>query len=107
MPVDHVSINVAPEKFAVVRDFYLAALKPLGYSIKVNFLDGRVLGFGASKFAGPDFWLSGVEPETLLQLRAEGDNPAIPEPRPPTGYMHLAFSASNRKTVRKFYDAAM
>ncbi|KAF9530111.1 glyoxalase/bleomycin resistance protein/dioxygenase [Crepidotus variabilis] len=78
------------------REFYLAALKPLGYKIFVKLFDGKVLGLGP--FTGPVFWLSArnvPSPDEVKELRT------------PTGPIHLAFGVSNRKKVREFYDAAI
>lgn len=111
MPLHHIGINVADLKES--RDFYLAALKPLGYKIKMEFLDGEVLGFGAG-FA-PDFWLAGPNAPVVNgsdkrhNKDATGDlsDRTQVEPRAKTGPLHIAFAAKNRAQVRKFYEAAM
>ncbi|KIM44345.1 hypothetical protein M413DRAFT_443344 [Hebeloma cylindrosporum] len=109
----HIGINVSDLKES--REFYLAALKPLGYKIKMSFLDGEVLGFGAG-FA-PDFWLAG--PNTHVMEGSDkrhnnkdstGDSStdgSQTKPRVKTGPMHIAFAAKNRAQVRKFYEAAI
>lgn len=107
----HLSINVADLKES--RDFYLAALKPLGYKIKLELLDGEVLGLGAG--FGPDFWLVGPNApgadgsDKRHNKDATGDliDRTQVKPRAKTGPLHIAFSAKNRAQVRKFYEAAM
>ena len=107
MPLHHMSINVTDIEKS--RDFYLAALKPLGYKLQMQFLGGKVLGFGG--FFGPDFWLASLDATSPDGSNTRND-PKAPAPttgvlRKPTGPMHLAFAASNRKQVRAFYEAAM
>ncbi|KDR72802.1 hypothetical protein GALMADRAFT_73233 [Galerina marginata CBS 339.88] len=94
MPLHHLGIDVRDLKEA--REFYLAALKPLGYKVKMTFHDGEVIGMGAG-FA-PDFWLTGPNKPS-----PDGSE----KPKEKTGFIHLAFAASNREQVRKFYDAAI
>ena len=95
MPVHHVGLSVSD--IDKMRDFYLATLKPLGYSIKMSYQDGKVLGFGVGW--SYDFWLA-----TTDAVDATGTNAKA---KVPTGPIHLAFAASNRKQVRQFYEAAM
>jgi len=94
MPIHHLGFRVV--NFSKTRDFYLAALKPLGYKIVISFHEGKVLGLGATFYA-PDFWL--VDPNVITE--ASDEKPAA------AGPMHIAFSASNRAQVREFYEAAM
>ncbi|KAF8801284.1 Glyoxalase/Bleomycin resistance protein/Dihydroxybiphenyl dioxygenase [Phlegmacium glaucopus] len=97
MPIHHISFRAAD--FSKTRDFYLAALKPLGYKIIMSFHEGKVLGLGA-KFYAPDFWL--VDPDVTTEVdKASSEKPA------PSGPLHIAFSASNRAQVREFYEAAI
>lgn len=95
MPVAHLGINT--EKFEEIHNFYVAALKPLGYAQRFEFKDGAVRGYGP-KFAAPDFWISTAptKPEEVTP----GNGGA-------TGFLHYAFSARTRNDVRAFYDAAM
>ncbi|KAF8249046.1 Glyoxalase/Bleomycin resistance protein/Dihydroxybiphenyl dioxygenase [Wilcoxina mikolae CBS 423.85] len=46
MPIHHISLNVRDIEEATA--FYTAALKPLGYKMRMEFLDGEVRGFGPS-----------------------------------------------------------
>jgi len=111
MPLHHISINVAD--LDKLREFYLAALKPLGYKIKMTFLEGEVIGLGAG-FA-PDFWLTGPNaPGADGSDKRHNKDPTGElvdrtqvKPRVKTGPMHIAFAARNRAQVRKFYEAAM
>jgi catechol 2,3-dioxygenase-like lactoylglutathione lyase family enzyme len=107
MPLHHISINVVDIDKA--RDFYVAALKPLGYKITMSLLDGKVLGFGG--MCGPDFWLASVD--TPSADGSEVRHKDLPESnvksveKAPSGRVHIAFGASNRQKVREFYKAAM
>jgi len=97
MPIHHLGFRAA--NFPKARDFYLVALKPLGYKVVISFHEGKVLGLGASSYA-PDFWL--VDPDVTTEVdKSSSGKPA------PAGPMHIAFSASNRAQVREFYEAAM
>lgn len=79
--LDNIGLGVSDIKKA--KDFYLVALKPLGYEVFMEW--GQWLGFAVN--GKPDFWLR------------EGDQvtPAI----------HLAFRAENRGLVDAFYKAAL
>ncbi len=81
--IDHISIQCADVPASAA--FYDAVLGPLGGSRVMDF--GEVIGFGAPM--KPDFW---VGPQ------ATG-----------TGFResHLAFVASDRASVRAFFDAAV
>jgi len=109
MPVHHVSINVSDINKA--REFYVAALKPLGYKIVMN-LGDQVLGFGG--LCGPDFWLVSLDAPHADGSEARHGNGnekcervETQGKREPTGRVHIAFSASNRQKVREFHEAAM
>jgi catechol 2,3-dioxygenase-like lactoylglutathione lyase family enzyme len=78
--IDHIIITVS--NYAASKAFYLAALKPLGYDLVMEF--GKAGGFGIE--GKPDFWVREAEPV----------NPAV----------HVAFSSPDRPTVDAFYAAA-
>ena len=81
--LDHVSIQCGD--VAASTAFYDRVLAPLG---GVRILDfGDVVGYGVPPM--PDFWLG-------PQNTGEGFRES-----------HLAFSASDRDTVRAFFDAAL
>jgi len=104
MPLSHVCINVADINQA--RDFYLAALKPLGYRVIMNFGD-KLLGLGGG-MCGPDFWLAALDAPSADGSNSRHKNLDMkPGDRIATGRMHVAFGASNRKKVREFYEAAI
>ncbi len=108
MPVHHVSINVSDINKA--REFYVAALKPLGYKIVMN-LGDQVLGFGG--LCGPEFWLVSLDAPHADGSEVRHGNGNFEDQiktqgkREPTGRVHVAFSASNRQKVREFHEAAM
>lgn len=79
--IDHIGISVNDCERS--KQFYEAALAPLGYKLAME-LDG-LTGFGAS--GEPDFW-----------IYAGG----VPTPK-----THVAFRSANRAKVREFYQAAL
>jgi catechol 2,3-dioxygenase-like lactoylglutathione lyase family enzyme len=79
--IDHIGISV--RDYARSKEFYLAALAPLGYVLVMEFGDAAGLGEGGK----PDFWIS-----------AGGD---VDKP------MHIALRARDRKGVDAFYQAAL
>jgi len=108
MPLKHILINVAD--IDKMREFYVAALKPVGYKVVMDYFDGKVVGMGVS-LSVPDFWLSSLDCPSAdgSETRHKDMNPDTVKPgnKSPTGKMHIAFGASNRQKVREFYDAAM
>jgi predicted lactoylglutathione lyase len=81
--IDHFTLTVRDIKASVA--FYTAALKPLGYGVKMDF--GDFVGFGDER--KPFFWLKSGEGTTATQP------------------MHIAFAASSRDLVDAFHDAAI
>jgi catechol 2,3-dioxygenase-like lactoylglutathione lyase family enzyme len=79
--IDHIGIDVSNVDSS--KEFYKAALMPLGYELAMEF-DGLV-GFGAS--GEPDFW--------------------IHQEKGTTSKVHVAFRSTNRAVVREFYKAAL
>ncbi len=82
---DHVSIGV--KSLDRSRQFYDAALAPLGYERLSNF-DGT-MGYGAER---PAFWVSEVE-RPVLADRGSG--------------LHFCFVATSEEAVDAFYAAAL
>lgn len=85
--IDHISIGVGDVSKA--REFYKAALAPLGYQVLMEFDDG-VFSMGAP---GPN----GADPGGELWFGVD------PEPKP----MHLAFAAAGQAQVEAFYEAGI
>jgi catechol 2,3-dioxygenase-like lactoylglutathione lyase family enzyme len=79
--IDHVTTNVGDLEAA--KRFYQQALEPLGYSLQMEFPGAA--GFGTGEGMA-DFWLGSTEER---------------------GAAHVAFQASDRATVDRFYEAAM
>ena len=79
--IDHVTANVSD--FEQAKRFYEQALAPLGYSVQAEF-EGAA-GFGTGQGI-PDFWIGS---------------------RSERGATHVAFSANDRASVDKFYEAAI
>jgi len=81
MIIDHAGFTV--RELAKSKQFYTQALAPLGITLAMEF-EGNA-GFG--KGGKPEFWLT-----------AEGT---------PHAPLHVAFAASDRATVDRFYQAAL
>jgi catechol 2,3-dioxygenase-like lactoylglutathione lyase family enzyme len=79
--LDHVTANVSD--FDTAKQFYEAALKPLGYSLKMEFPGAA--GFGAGEGMA-DFWIGSNDER---------------------GAAHVAISAPDRAAVDAFYEAAI
>lgn len=79
--IDHIGIDVSDYQRA--KQFYAAALAPLGYSVLMEF--GDTAGMGADD--KPDLWLS----------QGGATKPIV----------HVAFQCSKREQVDKFYAAAL
>lgn len=86
--IDHTGVNVSD--FEGSREFYTAALAPLGYELLLE-LDAFVTGFGSvggfGELEKPDFWIA----------QGEANTPRI----------HIAFRADTRRKVEAFYEAAL
>ena len=78
--IDHIGINVSD--YAKSKQFYLAALAPLGYKLMMEGTSGA--GFNTAYI--PDFWIRSGTPMPLT---------------------HIAFAAANRAAVDAFYRAAL
>ena len=76
--IDHLSIGVS--NLAKSKQFYQAALEPLGYTVKIEMDHGVCFGSDAG-----DFWIVKSTPSNI----------------------HIAFAAQNREIVDQFYQAAM
>ena len=83
----HIGVRVSSLESA--KEFYLAALAPLGYEVVMSF--PGVYGLGAKGI--PDFWISSCPEGDQTKKAIEG--------------LHVAFGAENRAQVDQFYDAAM
>lgn len=84
MAVDH--IGFAVRDFPASRDFYTAALAPLGITVHSSGDDWALLGEAGE----PQFWFG-----------------AAALAGPPPGHIHLAFGARNRAQVDAFHAAAL
>jgi len=79
--LDHIGFDVSDVKKA--KEFYLAALKPLGYELFMEW--EKWVGLGVN--GKPDIWLRDGEKISPI--------------------LHLAFAAPNRAAVDQFYAAAL
>src|SRR3989344_5365978 len=80
MVIEHTGIQV--KNIEKAKAFYVAALKPLGYKMNMDFGDAA----GFKQGGHTSFWIGKHQ-----------------KPSP----MHVAFRAANRKAVRDFYKAAI
>lgn len=110
MTIAHVSLPVT--SLSASKSFYLATLAPLSYSVFMS-LDNTI-GF-APKRDGPDFWIHRCPGEAEKEKEIEGsedesEDEEVDEENVKGGKVsktHIAFKASSRSTVHKFYDAAL
>lgn len=79
--IAHASLPVSNYKAA--KEFYIAALKPLGYTNNMEY--GEAAGFNDGK--NTDFWIA---------ANAKGVTPG-----------HVAFEVKNKEEVEAFYKAAL
>lgn len=87
--LDHIGITTSD--FARSKEFYRAALAPLGYQLRKELPSaagfGVVEGYGKSSDPAGEFWIAQGEPQG---------------PR-----THIAFSAASRAEVDAFFAAAL
>lgn len=114
MSIDHVGLSVSPSAFKTTRDFYLAALKPLGYTI---YMEKNDQDAGGASFIGfknacrdPNFWLHGGGSDnenTAAQLvdAANYETEELRKKQPVRS--HVAFAAPSRKVVDEWYLNAL
>lgn len=87
-----------------MRDFYVAILTPLGYSIFME-KDQAFLSM-QHPLSGPDFWLYNGGDPNLPQVKPE-DYATKEKADAQDVRTHLAFAADNQKAVDEWYDIAM
>lgn len=83
--IDHVGLVVS--NFKQAREFYLAALAPLGYAVVME--GDEYCGIGIAE--GPDAWVG-----TIWLTQEAGTTPT-----------HIAFRAGSRALVDAFHKAAV
>lgn len=96
MPVGHISLPTGPSTFRQMRAFYLAILKPLGYTV---YLENNPRLYGMASSAGPDFWLHCEDAELPTLASLAGAKPV--------GKTHVAFNAESRAAVDAWYQTAI
>lgn len=84
MGINHLLLHV--KSIDVSKAFYTEALKPLGYTLQLDF--GTTVGFGIGK-QRPDLWLSQAKDGVV------------------SGPSHIGFQGKDHDEVRAWYDAAM
>ncbi|KXX76599.1 hypothetical protein MMYC01_208439 [Madurella mycetomatis] len=100
MPLGHVSLPTGPSNYKAMRDFYVAALKPLGYTVFLE-EEGHVCGFHAHMV--PDFWLHcGGEDFAPVNPGLSAD-----ENLKARGRTHVAFNVASRGQVEEWYRNAV
>ncbi len=96
MSLHHVSLATGQAHFKEMRDFYLAALQPLGYKMYLE-KEGIVCGLRGS--SGPDLWLHCGGQDFPRITEATKDKRG--------GKPHVAFAASGPQQVNDWYKNAM
>jgi catechol 2,3-dioxygenase-like lactoylglutathione lyase family enzyme len=86
--LDHIGLAVSD--FARARGFYDQALAPLGIAL--------VMSVGAEATGGAEHAGYGSQGKPYFWIGTGG---------PPSGHVHVAFTAPDRRTVDAFYAAAM
>ncbi|HET7856799.1 MAG TPA: VOC family protein [Gaiellaceae bacterium] len=79
--IDHVTLNV--RDLEACKAFYEQALRPLGYQLTMDFLEGAAFG-------------SEGKPDFFLAQRGEPSSP-----------VHVAFASRDRNTVNAFHEAGL
>lgn len=92
--LDHISIRVTD--YARSKQFYEAALAPLGYALAME----NESGAGFRKGYIPSFWIKRGDP---TQARV----PAQPAAGCGGPAVHVAFASDDRRAVDAFYHAAL
>lgn len=96
--IDHIGFNVSD--FARSKEFFLAALTPLGYSLIMEVTaeqTGGYIGAGFGRDGKPSFWIgSSTKPAPDMDDAVAAQ----------TG-LHIALIARDRAAVRAFHAAAL
>ncbi|MES2713868.1 MAG: VOC family protein [Pseudomonadota bacterium] len=85
MALDHLGFAVAD--FPRSRDFYVAALAPLGFTVRKQAADSVMLGSSSGE---PELWIG-----------------ATSLAGPAAGHIHFAFTAADHASVDAFHAAAL
>lgn len=93
--LDHISLRVSDYERS--KTFYLAALKPLGYTLAMESASGA----GFRKDSIPEFWVKQGEP---LGIAAQTGASELGCGGP---FVHVAFASRERAPVDAFYHAAL
>jgi catechol 2,3-dioxygenase-like lactoylglutathione lyase family enzyme len=94
--LDHINLRVAD--YARSKQFYQAALAPLGYKLAMEVDSGA----GFSKGYIPSFWIKAGVPPASGPLA-----PPVPFEGCGGPYLHVAFSSDTRAAVDAFHRAAL
>jgi hypothetical protein len=101
MSLSHVSLPTGPSNYKAMRDFYLATLKPLGYTVYLEG-EGQYCGFRAP-MGGPDFWLHcGGQDFVPVDTTLTADQNLATH-----GRTHVAFDVASRKQVDEWFHNAL
>ncbi|KAJ9144712.1 hypothetical protein NKR23_g5815 [Pleurostoma richardsiae] len=96
MSIAHISLSTGPKNFETVRAFYLAILKPLGYTVYKEHAPDYC---GLMTRKGADFWLHGGNKDISLADSSDLDSRE--------SNFHVAFNADSRKVVDEWYETAI
>lgn len=104
MPIHHVGLSCNGSTFKAMRDFYVAILAPLGYTIFME--KENVFVAMQHPASGPDLWIhTGGDPNLAV---VKPEDYSTKERRDAQDVRtHLAFSADSQRLVDEWYDVAM
>lgn len=86
--IDHIGLSVVDVQKS--KQFYLKVLAPLGYSLFMEFNGEHDCWIGLGIQGKPDFWINPTK-----------------DGKPISPRVHVAFRASDKTQVDKFYEAAI
>lgn len=92
----HISLPTGPKAFEAMRNFYVATLRPLGYT---TYVEQSPVFCGLKGGNGPDFWLH-VGNKDLPKIDSEHTEMH-------GGGVHVAFSAASKEIVDEWYKIAL
>jgi hypothetical protein len=108
MPIGHVSLPTTPATYKAMREFYLATLAPLGYSL---FMEQEGVFLGLQVCRNPDFWLhcGGADRDSSAAAQLVDSSLSAEEnkKRLSGGRAHVAFSVGSQKLVGEWYRNAV
>lgn len=104
MPLGHISLPTTPSTYKPMRDFYLATLTPLGYTV---YEEQEGVFFGLQSNHNPDFWLHCAPPGSAELPLVDRSLTAEENRKVLGGRTHLAFTVGGKKAVEAWFRNAV